>query len=648
MINASVIIQSILGMIALVTLFYSVGRAFNFVLNKKKVFWGWLPTYFYLLCGMLLSVSLCAVFFTKGITILAIIPLLLILFVKEFNKKFAFEELQSLKKKVQPFIFLSFSIAVAYLYYLQSFRVDGDDIYYIWGDQEFYSRVAENIACLGIENLRVEYLYPSRFTVEPYHYGDIWTVALAFTIGHVKPIYAGVLIAFPVLLATTSLGAASIVQYFFLKGRQKVYILYLLLFLGLVGGFAFLFPNFLFPTSVDVYARSMSNYTKLIWWAASLPLIFSAILNKKDDLIIYLVFIIGLGYINVLPSIALGSFLWLLFISTKRKTLLPTFIKMVLLSVISVLFIYLLYAIYPSLSGIKKPLTGKAVFSITEVIDQLRTSINIFIGGFLQLLVYLPPLILLGIYLFVEKVKILTLPIANLIVYAVVVMISALLVWALLFTTTTEAIQFFYNVFVVIAGLLSALIYLYVATHSSHQVLRLTSILLLILATLSNFRYDINVKSVNRSERDRLFQFLSSSKNKTFAFYRNSKDYTSDIFASNTVVPIPYSLIEYEIDHYENFSLNVPFTEIDTSNRTSVFHQNNIAWSPMYHFKQLPENRYLNEVDVITKFMNEHKITFLCMPIDEVIPKYLSVFTVDSLYTPQIGWKMYKCAYPEL
>lgn len=644
MLDNFVYFHSVLGIISLVVLFYTIGRLFNSMLNKGKVHWGWLPTYFYLLSGMLLSICAFAMFKTKGVTILALVPFLLIFLTKGLYQKFVFQEVNGFQKKAEPFLFLFLSISLAYFYYLQGFAVNGDTIYFIWGDQEYYTRVAENISNLGIENMRVEYLNPQRFTVEPFHYADLWSIALAYHISFLKPIFGAVLVSAPFLMGLSALGITSLIQYFIIKdGKTKV--LYLLAGVGLVGGFIMLFPAFVFPGTVDVYARSYANYIKLLWWASILPLFFIVVMNKTDILLVYLVFIVGLGYINVMPTLAIGTYLWLLFIFYKRKELNKNIRVMVVVAITAILFVYALYSFYPSLSTLKRPLTGKAVFSISSILNNLGTSINIFIGGFLQLFVYLPPLILLLVHFYIEKIKLISSSIINTVVYAIVVMISSLLVWAILFTTTMEAIQFFYNVFVVIAGLLSAFIYLFVFVNSKKPVLKVFSILLLAFSMIANVKYDINVSSIQKQERDALFTFVEKSNVPSFAHYRDIKDYTADFFSSGTLTAMPYSILSYKIKGYENFSLNVPFTILDSTSRAYPFQRNNIEWAPMSDFVKMEENRFLNQEQLMQKFMVQNKISFLCLPIDIEVPNSLKLFTVDSLFTPQLGWKIYKCQY---
>lgn len=644
MLDNIIIIKSAIGIIGWVAICYMVGRLFNWLINKRQAHWGWLPTYVYLLSGMLLSISAFAMFKTNGITILTLIPFLLLFVSKGLHQKFTFLEVKGFRKKAEPFFFLLISILIAYLYYLQGFAVDGDTIHYVWGDQEYYARVAENLSHLGIENMRVEYLYPERFTVEPFHYADLWSIALAYHFSFLKPIFGAVLVAAPFLMGLSALGLASLVQYFFIKERSTL-VLYSLVAVGLVGGFVFLFPSFVFPGSVDVYARSMCHYTKLLWWASILPLFFIVVMNKSDELLLYLVFIVGFGYINVLPTLAMASYLWVLLISYKRGELLVRFIKMLSIAAGSALFMYALYAFYPSLSAVQRPVTGKAVFSIVSIISNLRTSVNIFVGGFFQFFVYLPPLLLLLVHFWIDQIKFKTSAVFNVVVYAIVVMVAALLVWALLFTTTMEAIQFFYNAFVVVAGMLSAIIYAFIFSTSKKVLIKVVSIFLFVFAMLGNIKYDINVKSIDRVERDALFSFVRQADNRTFAHYRDVKDYTADFFSSGTLTAMPYSILVYCLPRYENFSLNVPFSHLDSSNRAYPFQKNNVDWAPMSYFVKMEENKLLSQDQLMQKFMLQHKIGFLCLPIEVELPFALKIFTIDSLVTPKEGWKIYRCTY---
>jgi hypothetical protein len=341
----------------------------------------------------------------------------------------------------------------------------------------------------------------------------------------------------------------------------------------------------------------------------------------------------------------MASYLWILFVSYKRESLLLSLKKMIIVASAATIFIYALYSFYPSLSAIQRPLTGKAVFSISSIISNIGTSINIFLGGFLQFSVYLPPLLLLIVHFWVEKVKLVTEAFFNLFLYSNIVLISSLFVWAILFTTTVDSVQFFFNVFVVVAGLFSALIYLYVYLKTSSNVFKVISIFLFMCSLISNIKYDINTASITKKERDELFEFVSSNSNATFAHYKELDKYTENIFSIGSITAMPYSILAYQVKHYENFSLNVPFVDLDSNARDYVFYKSLVEWAPMSHFIKMPENKMKSQDELMQKFMRQNKIGFLCLPIAVEIPEALNIFTVDSLFTPKLGWKIYRCDY---
>lgn len=639
MIDSSVFLEVIWAIVKLISLFYIVGLLFNFVICRK-VYYGHIATYYYLISGILLIVSVFAIVQTKAFSILLPIPLLLLLLSLVVNKRLFINQSQStLQQKIAPFLFLFFSLSLYLGYYLQCFNVEGGIIHYLTGDQEFYTRVAENLNTFGIENLRVEYLYPKRFGTEPYHYGDIWTIAFGMKFIHLKPIFVASLIIAPILLSVFSLGILAIAIHF-IPNKYLGLASILVAFAGFVGGFSIFFPGFVFPNQVDIYSFSLCHYTKLFWWASLLPILLLLIYYKLDRYIVYPLFIIGLGYISVFPSIVLAATLWLLIIALRKR---PVYIALfTVVSILVLIFLYLLYVYYPSTLPEVSKLSAKANFKISSVFENFRTSVNIFVGGGLQFLVYLPMIVML-FFLNYKNKDFSKSNIFNVIIFLVLFSFSSLLVWAILFTTTFESIQFFYNVFVVAMGSASLITYLYVFANVSSIWLKFISIFFFFFAIYPNRRYDITMTTIPVAEWSSIKQFITKSSRPKFAHYRNEDDYSNDIFGSSTVIAMPLSVLAYAIDNYQNYSLNAPFTVLDTSKKEYVYQKNNIEWSPMAYFVKLPQNNGLSKDSLMLKFISENKIDFICTPIKAQLPFSLKELAVDSLYAPATAWKIYYC-----
>lgn len=641
MIDKYIILKAIWAIIKLGSIFYFVGLLLNLIISKK-IQHGYLALYYYLLSGMLLSVSIHAIVHTKGLTVLLLIPLLLIPTCRAANKYIFKQQHYSIGEKAGPFLFIFCSIGVYFLYYLKGFSVDGNIIHYYYGDQEFYARIASNLNANGIENLRVEYLYPKRFSVEPYHFGDLWTIGLGLKITGINPIFLSVLVVAPLLISIFVLGFFALVIDFIPK--SKIWLLsIMIIFTGFVGGFSLFFPAFIFPSHVDVYHHALCNYTKLFWWASILPIVLIFIYYKLDKFIIFPLLIIALGYINVLPSIVMSAVLWIAFIIYRRREKWTYLLPAIITSIIVVVFFYFFYSFYPSTQPQISKLSAKANVSLINILENYKTTFNIILGGGLQFLVYTPAFCL-WIYMYIRlRAGILKLPFFNVMAYLLLLALSSLFVWAVFFSVTFESIQFFYNVFVVVMGLLSGIIYVYCFSYFKSTGIKILVLSLWVLAIFPNRKYSINITSISKQEWTLIKNFIAPVKERKFAHYRNLKDYSRDVFGSSTLVAMPLGVLSYCTANYQNYSLNVPFTILDSTKREYVFQKNNIAGAPMTYFVQLPENKRLDPDELMLKFIKTNRITFLCLPTMVKMPQSLQNLVKDSVFAPKIGWRIYRC-----
>src|SRR5207245_1334962 len=112
--------------------------------------------------------SLYAIVQTGFRTILLPVPLVLFAFYYNKEKSVAFSKLVS----TRSLILVLLAVSIFYLsYYCQSFIGFDNHVYkYSSGDISFYARLGDYLNVLGRENSSIDYLYPSRFTAEPYHY----------------------------------------------------------------------------------------------------------------------------------------------------------------------------------------------------------------------------------------------------------------------------------------------------------------------------------------------------------------------------------------------------------------------------------------------------------------------------------------------
>src|SRR5262245_36295114 len=96
--------------------FYVVGGALSAAFGQRKLYSSWQAVFFYLLSGVVATVSLYALFRASGRTVLLPIPFLLPFVIRSFNQKLADNETQASARSWEPFLFLIAAV-IAYLFW---------------------------------------------------------------------------------------------------------------------------------------------------------------------------------------------------------------------------------------------------------------------------------------------------------------------------------------------------------------------------------------------------------------------------------------------------------------------------------------------------------------------------------------------------
>lgn len=106
---------------------------------------------------------------------------------------------------------------------------------------------------------------------------------------------------------------------------------------------------------------------------------------------------------------------------------------------------------------------------------------------------------------------------------------------------------------------------------------------------------------------------------------------------------MPLYLLHYFVPKYHNFSLNVPFTPLDSSKSFYPFQKSNIDWAPMSYFITLKENQGLDLNQLMIKFIKDKHIKFITTPESVYLPQPLQALVKDSLVVKSESWKIYYC-----
>ena len=155
---------------------YFIGYVCNLFIEGKK---GWIQELKILLLGNLVSVCIYAMIKTNLYTILVLslsFPIFFLIYQIKFYKKqfFYFNKIQ-LNYLLLTIAFLSFFYILSYT---QIYNPFNREILGFAEDYGSYIRFATNLNLYGIENINLHQLILSSTCPTPYHYGDLWHIAM--------------------------------------------------------------------------------------------------------------------------------------------------------------------------------------------------------------------------------------------------------------------------------------------------------------------------------------------------------------------------------------------------------------------------------------------------------------------------------------
>ncbi len=357
------------------------GQAFCFLAGKIKKQPA--PGYFeYALIGLLLLVSIYAIFVTGGKTILLPIPFLLLTWSITDTGNITVRAPKINRKTLYQILALAFLFYFSY--YLQSFiSWDYSVIKFTGSDHSFYARLATSLNDHGIETYRIAYAGMPQHVPEPYHYTDIWLPALVSAFTGLNTHDALMLVVYPLLAVVAVLGFYETAVYRFGKSLAVLFSSVLLL---LFSGVAIFYPSFI--SGGDVYNVSPSQWPKLLFPVIGLLWAFSNYRKQHPNRFVLSLCIAGLGYINIAPACTIAALLLITQGLVRKEIKLYALWPSALASFVVLCYVYLLYRNGSSTHGIGWPGSG----------TYFRQAASIFGGGILQFFLWMPLLVLLFLY----------------------------------------------------------------------------------------------------------------------------------------------------------------------------------------------------------------------------------------------------------
>jgi hypothetical protein len=617
--------------------FYAIGATLSVALGQRRLYTGWQATFLYLFSGVFLSVSIYAIFRTSGMTVLLPVPFLLLFVVRHFNRKLTVEQSGN---RWKPFLFLIAAVIVYVLCYAAKFIPREGQIAFTSTDELFYKNLSYVLRITGRENPMKEFLFPERFSVTPYHYGDLWLSALLSDLGIPESLKFMVLDA--ALKAMLGVGCIAYAQKLLQKTKLSGW-LWMGLSIGFFSAFTIFYPSFILDW--NVYSHEL--YQKLLLHSLCLIGIFFLFDEANKVPFLCLVYITGLVYIPVLPGLALATVLWIYldyFFLSKKSVPNPTR-SLLLVSLPVAIYCIVLYKVVPAYLQ-----TGNNILAHTQVhytVKDFLVAIKILVAGTLQLCVYIPLILLVVIDYRIQRRNGLESPLIKPALFFLVSFVSGLLAWAVTDRITAEALQL-YQVLVVPLGIVLGLaIVIYIATRERRLLVKGLAVTMVIAAVVINRDPPGHIRQMDNSEYSRMSAFVLrfNLQKPLFANLNDTGYLQTNYWYANTVVYQPLEAIAKEVHPYLNFSLNAPYLHFDQSDPAFDGKKSMAEWAPFTYYVQKHQLQHLPPGQAMSRFMTQYKIDFLTVPDSLSIPEQLRASFTDSLTLPKTRWTIYKCSY---
>ncbi|MEO8148714.1 MAG: hypothetical protein ABI723_13805 [Bacteroidia bacterium] len=429
--------------IVVILIFYTIGFSLQKLL-QIKVSGSFRLIFFRLLAGCIALLTIGAIVYSKGMTVMVGLLILSIYSYVLYHKKkneiiipndnkpqFSWKEISILAGG-------TFTLFV--IQYLSWFQMDGAPVVADL-DTLFYSNVSNYLTLFGKESLSLDFLKMSEHGCEPYHFGDIWINTMVKDLFHLNSCLSFKLITYPVIILMVFVGYCALAEQVGFKGG--VTCLFSFLFLSFSGLYFSFFENIKYLSESNIFSFNPLSYPKLgfvyLLLQASLLVYFNG--YRLNALAIFAA--LPVFFMTLLPAISLTMFLIALRSFITKKKYLQSIKEVAPIALVGV-FVLLFYHFQPAAVSVNSSQLGSTLASLTSF-RYCKTFINIIALSSIQnAIVFLPLILIVTISFSLDEIRS-NLFKNELIFITATFFFIALVSWAV-FHDLTETVQLFTNV----------------------------------------------------------------------------------------------------------------------------------------------------------------------------------------------------------
>jgi len=349
--------------------------------------------------------------------------------------------------------------------------------------------------------------------------------------------------------------------------------------------------------------------------------------------------ITGLLYINAFPAFFGAYVLLLLVYLLQRKSKLPVLImNIAVLLLIMIVPVTIQYKVFPTLFQLHDnadPIQKISPFAALHVARYLKTALNIFIGGWLQLFTIIPYLLLLiaGLLFagfFKEfRLKNLLGKIDMSYWFLFFLFLAGLSSWALTFPLQVDTVQFFHNILAPVYCIFISIVLYYLVLVVRKPVLSLLMIGITLFSVAQSSAHPFFVSEFSRKDWEKLKLFLQEDGPESGSFIcSDTKATLSNAFFRKSDQYVPLNILIYKFPAYQNVSLVSPFLSL---NRDDFYYHEASADLQLSSLgRYMTMNKGIDTQAIIQRFIAAHSFRYYSVSRDTAAPLFLRPLMADS------------------
>lgn len=617
-----------LPFLILITTFYVVyfignliSKGFGFSVNNDTFFNK-------MMLGILLLISIYALVKSnfKSVFFLA-----LLIGVYFLYKKLSFDyntfKVKLFSKMNFGFFFMPIVLLVFYLIQLHCF-IDFNtlELKLLNDDYAFYSRLAMYLQETGNENNVFSYFIHPSGDVLPFHYADVWFVALIreFTKLHSQHIL--ILVVYPLFYSVVYLGALDLLAILRQKNNQSLKKIDHLLSLMIItiGFWSFLYPSNIDFLAMDIWASNLIQLNKLVVVYMFGILILKGIINEEYFSVSISASLLVVCYVSIAPALFLSLGFYYIYLFSFRDLKLKDTIRLFAPLFFTAIFFLVFYSVF----GAKSPTALENDSLLSQIFDlnYVRTFVNVIGKMSIQVIIISSPYLAL---LFFTR-KNLSIEVRRLFFFLFIILGCSLFVWAFLWKMH-DSVQLYSNLILPMANLSLFYFLAYILITDFGKIIKLFVFLIIGISSVTYFYTSVYEDSYLYQDQKLSEKKKILGEDKTFAFFKEDNEYKTRFDRIENVYVGQSRNLSKIYDPLQIICLSID--KIPVNNIEESKFAKSLEFST-YYDELKKDTIDLTIKEAKQKFLDDFKIDYLLISNKRELPsEYSEIYKNESITT---------------